>query len=283
MNYLILLLIIVSCGEVKILKENNSSVDEKPRSSVKPNCKSYCENKKLFQNESHLFQTLSFPNFGYRGIGRCRGYALLTQRFIYLARYSSSDTCPDNNCEKYNYEGIEKIMRGMPFVFKGVRNLYELSQNKQIEEKLRTIISRTSNRYTARSANIRVTDRDSEHSNIFSEILLRLKNNEKSYIGVHGNLTGHHALLSIYSSWKNHLEVICVIDPNIVVTELTCDNYLYEDHGEVFYKRYDREADKLSKFKLTQDEDIRTNLYQISLFQDCINTSSSRNYCYINE
>ena len=275
MKLFFLILIFISCGKHKSLKEKSSDV------TLNQNCKTFCENKDLFFIPIDSFQTLSFPNFGYRGIGRCRGHALLTQKFLYLARYDYSAACLNESCVEYNLKGIDAIIHDEAFVFKGVRNLYELSQNNRINTKLRSIVAGTSNRYTALEANIRVTDRNSEHANIFSEILLRLENNEKSYIGVHGKQTGHHAILSFYSSWKNDLEVICVIDPNIVSTHFSCENYLYENDGDIYYKRYDREPDKLFKFKLTQDEDMRTSSYHNSLFQACLSYSSDQNLCFI--
>ena len=118
---LLLLILTVSCDQLSGSSDNNSSKRttqaESPTGDItpdepsdlpeptpdpqKPNCEVVCSKPLKYSSSNTGFDYLSFPNFGYRGIGRCRGHALVMQKFSMLAEFDDTQSSCDTglpNC-----------------------------------------------------------------------------------------------------------------------------------------------------------------------------------------
>lgn len=271
---------LASCGEsLNDQLGSNSNIATQPLQA----CQSFCQQQKnQFYRAESGYSYLSFPNFGFRGIGRCRGHALVTQRFSLLARYDDSvGSCPLNlqTCLGSIKRGIDSIMQYQSHTFEGFSDLYDLSSVPEISAYLKSYVRGISHRYSAVAAQIEVNEYKNEFMNIFYELKRRVLLNQLPYVGVYGKITGSHALL-VYAFKQDKRDLLCVRDPNIVLgSSENCDHKIYHDGIDVFYQRYDRQPDRLSSFSLTSDEDVRVSRFSAVLYDQCLREASARGDC----
>lgn len=269
-----------SCEEDNKANINSSFEQREELTSCSQYCKANGEN---FKPVDTGYNYLSFQNFGYRGIGRCRGHAIVTQKMSQLAYFSIGTDCDlkDELCLNSYKEGIQKIMNFTPYHFKGFHNLYELSQIPELQRYLKGIVAGVSNRYQAGRAIISIDRYEDEKLNTFYELERRVYAGEIPYIGVKGKLTGAHALLVYDTKSIDGRDVLCARDPNIVLGNAeNCDSYFYHEQNSIFYKRLDRDADLMYKFSLTSDEDLRSKKYKDANKRYCIAMAKAKRLCH---
>lgn len=268
----------------KIADDKGSKVPREESSDSKPLCEKICEDSpRVLNHDRSGLSYLAFPNFGYRGIGRCRGHAITTQKMSILAKFKKQ-----GGCDLEAQECIDGLIAATKNILKnniatyiyGFNNLYEFSQVPQIKEFLHHQVKSYGHRYYASAVRIQNQQSEVREVNIFYELLDRVKSNQLPYVGVVGKLTGSHALLIYDHDFVDGREVLCARDPNIVLGYAeNCQSYAYIEEDKIYYKRHDRDADLLSKFKLTTDEDKRLVIYQKSLYNQCVGYKSSKNLC----
>lgn len=251
-----------------------------------PLCSEICEKESsIISSNLEGFSYLGFANFGYRGIGRCRGHALLTQKMSILAKFESKGGCDlmDADCLSDLYQGIDKILRFETHTFNGFDSLYEFSSNPAVMSYLRQYVQSVSHRYTASGVLIKDGQHNDRRLNVFYELAKRSELGHLPYVGVIGPLTGSHALLITKTEYLDGGKILCVRDPNIVFGYAEdCSNYVFVgDDYKVYYKRYDRNPDLLSKFELTNDEDRRVRIYTNKLHKQCIAKSLAAGECKV--
>jgi len=246
-------------------------------------CEKYCSDKNHFEEiEDNGFSYLSFPNFGYNGVGKCRGHALLTQKMTFLAKFDESPGCDleESTCLDIYRKGIYKIKKYGTFKIKGFKNLLEFSSHHKIKPILRNIVKYTPHRYKTGVAYIENPIYPTKEENNFYEIKRRLTLGHYPYVGIFGPKTGNHGLIAYEDTFKGSQNIICAKDPNIILDNAeNCDNYFYLEEGQIYYKRLNRDEDKLSKFNLTGDEDKRVEKYRKALTKNCIQESRAQNLC----
>jgi hypothetical protein len=261
---------LISCGKTQKISQN---------SSADISCEELCKSEKGILNiPDEGFSYLSFTNFGYMGVGRCRGHALLTQKFSLLASYDENDICSKSpkECMDDLKLGIKKIQNFETHTFKSVNNLLEFSSIPDVKMILYSIVRSTSHKYSGGRAYIKNTNHENERISTFHEIKRRLSLNNLPYVGVTGSLTGKHAVL-IY---KTQSDVLCARDSNVLLdTSEACENYFYIINSDVYYHRYGREPDLMSKFKLSKDEDKRISEYVRVLGPSCIRRNKELKNC----
>ncbi|MAZ48057.1 MAG: hypothetical protein CME65_05820 [Halobacteriovoraceae bacterium] len=250
---------------------------------VKPSCEVLCTNPLKQLPESNGFDYLSFPNFGYRGIGRCRGHALVMQRFSLLAKFDNSvSACDTSNefCWLKIKSKIDRILSYQAATINGYSDLFEFSSDKRVRAYLWSIVAGTSHRYRAVDAKISVRRFENPHMNIFFELKKRVELGQLPYVGVVGAQTGSHALI-VYSVENSRLRpYLCARDPNIVLgVAENCDHKIYFEDNRIYYQRYDRSPDALSFFRITSDEDQRVLRYKTALKARCMQTSREQRLC----
>ena len=245
-----------------------------PPTPILPKCADYC---KSWSPENSLDEnTLSFANFGYRGIGRCRGHSLLTQKLSQLLIFSNNQ-CESNFCEDENLENIKKAIYQYELVpITNAKNLLELSLIPEIKSYLMAVIRGTSHKFSARKSPIEITHGRSENENIFLDIKRRIDLKMIPYLGIRGTLKiSSHALLAY--KYKNILgtSVICIEDSNYVPdiqSGQDCDNFLFYNpiEDELFYhiKGFD---EKLASLNIYEDDDDRFDKYTLAWENYCHN------------
>ena len=257
-----LLFTLISCeGEIHTKTSTQSSRNNKVYS--KKNCTKICNPKILLRTKKFQdsgLEYLSFRNFGFRGIGRCRGHALLTQKMNYLATFTVSGGCDVKAIECLNKikNGINKILKFEPFEFAGFRNLKEFSEVPEINRYLRAIVAGTRSRYRSGKAKISSTEYNTPQLNTYYEVKKRLKWGHTPYIGIKGANIGSHAVLVYNESLIENNAVLCVRDSNHIASGVeSCENYFVHGSGDkIFYHREGYEPEVITFFKLTGDEDV---------------------------
>jgi hypothetical protein len=254
---------------------------EPPVSNL-PTCKKYCERNHFEDLIDDGYSYLSFTNFGHRGVGRCRGHALITQKMSMLAEFIPGTRCnlENENCLAKYKKSIDDITEFKTAKFVGFKNLFDLSRDPRLKRYLRHLVSMTSHRYRAVQGYMATRPYATEQMNMFVELTRRVENYQLPYVGVLGKLTGAHALLIYKKDFMNGRLILCARDPNFK-TETTeaCENYFYHEEGKVYFKRYSKPADLMSSFKITSDEDQRTIKYKQSLNSRCMSNSLASNLC----
>jgi len=297
---LLFILLLVSCKEndLKFVSESLQNIDhtletdrstptrsrptgENPSQEVM-SCKKFCKKNHFLELEDDGFYYLGFTNFGYRGIGRCRGHALLTQKMTILARFNDEPSCDleTPECLDEFKDGIKKITSFQTHTFKGFKNLLEFSSHPKILPLLRNIVAGTSNRYKAGPGYIKNPEFESEQLNTFYEIKRRISLGQLPYVGVLGTLTGAHALVTYHDTYLGDQNILCAKDPNFRSTHAqNCENYFFEHEGEIYFQRLGRDPDKMLRFNLTNDEDSRVKRYQTALSKRCLEDSRQATLC----
>lgn len=250
---------------------------------TKPNCEVLCANPLKQVQQSNGFDYLSFPNFGYRGIGRCRGHALVMQRFSLLAKFdNTTSACDTTNefCWLKIKSKIDRILSYQASTINGYSDLFEFSSDRRVRAYLWSIVAGTSHRYRAVDAKISVRRFENPHMNIFYELKKRVELGQLPYVGVVGPQTGSHALI-VYAVESSSLKpYLCARDPNIVLgVAENCDHKIYFQDNQIYYQRYDRTPDALSFFRITSDEDQRVLRYKTALKTRCMENSREMRLC----
>lgn len=256
---------------------------ENPPIRELPLCSELCENSnKIIKSNRSGFSYLSFPNFGHRGVGRCRGHALVTQKFSILAKFQKYGGCDltDSFCLNELKRGVDIVLNYGVYIFKGYESLFELSKEPVISDYLYNKVKLIGHRYSAGPGAIDDPVYDNSNLNVFYELRKRASFGQLPYVGVVGRQTGSHALLVYGVEYHGSMDVLCVRDPNIVLgVKEDCQSFLYVENSQVFYKRLDRSADHLTRFQLTSDEDRRIRRYTLSLHKACIDDSRKQGIC----
>ena len=246
-------------------------------------CELYCYDSLSFRPLITGYDYLSFENFGYRGIGRCRGHALVTQKFNMLANFDDSSAACDlseDSCWQDVLSQIKLILSYQVQTIKGYKDLYDFSQQKRVKTYLRSIVAGTSHRYQAIDSKLQVRHYANQKLNTFYDLVRRVNLNHQPYVGVVGNLTGAHALLIYDVKSIQGKKILCARDPNIVLDyPEECETYIFIRDQKIHYRRYDRKIDELGVFKITSDEDQRVKLYENALRAWCIESSKADGLC----
>jgi hypothetical protein len=245
-------------------------------------CEKYCHKNHFEDLDDDGYSYLAFTNFGYRGVGRCRGHALLTQKMSILASFRESGGCDlqTKECIQIYREGIQKIKKFKYHRFQGFKNLYEFSSHPKIKKLLKAIVAGTSNRYKAGRGFIKNPIYDSKELNTFHELKRRLSLGHLPYVGVLGRLTGAHALVLYADTFQGGQNILCARDPNFKNSRMEdCENYFFEQEANIYFQRLGKKPDKMYRFSLTKDEDIRIKRYMSALTKNCIEVSLESQLC----
>lgn len=290
MRMFIVALLLTSCQQYK---DDLLPAEQKPYQHIvreTPKCNDICFNDyRALKGKNNNRDYLAFANFGYRGIGRCRGHAIVNQKVYELTNFKDDTLLNCNTkilsdeCKEIIADKLQRLMNGNEVQsFPGFKNLYQLSNHPQVKQILKSYVAGISHRYRAVRAQIRDMDQyDSLFEAIFYEVTYRVKENQRPYIGIQGAKVGHHAVLAHSLEYKNEGEVICVHDSNIIFhdDEDQCQNYIYLQKDSVYYKRHKQEATILYTFSLTSDEDKRVEQYIQARYAHCVASNKANRRC----
>lgn len=276
-----MLTLIVGCGQKDIQKikpiinpipHDRSQNDEVPRREL-PLCNSYCEDKNNLISNWDKYDYLSFTNFGFRGIGRCRGHAIITQQLSQLIHFDYSTKCLGGSCVDDALEKIKMALNFKAVTIKGFESLYELSSKPRIETYLKMRIRSISHKYSARGIEVDERYSDRREINLFYYVKDQVVLGHRPYIAIKGINIGHHALLAYEHSQNHYGEVLCVKDSNYIpINGLECKSFLFIKDEAIYYKRADLEPRMLFIFNVMTDDLIREQKY----------LKTQRNYCFAN-
>lgn len=250
-----------------------------------PKCEVVCDTSNTLFQQTDDYGYMSFVNFGFRGIGRCRGHAIVTQNLSKLAFFDKSDSsCVgssyDDQCVSNALEAIKNILRYQAQKIVGFPDILSLSSHPKIEAYLKMRVRSISHKYSARSVRPVDPRHDNVYLNTFDEIARRIEMKHEPYIGIKGGTVGDHALLAYDFKRTQYGETLCVRDSNYIPPQgLECKSIVYHQDGEIYYKRADREATKLFIFNLMTDEDLRVQKYQVAQKNYCIEVNSKLGLC----
>ena len=256
-----------------------------PRPDVKPKCSEYCNTKNGLLKAVDDYAFMSFVNFGYRGIGRCRGHAIITQNLSKLAYFDKNDrSCEasdyNSECSSIALEKVKNILNYQAQKIPGFSDIYTLSQHPKINAYLKMRVRSISHKYSARSVRINNPRYEDEFKNIFYEIIRRIEKQHEPYIGIKGFSIGDHALLGYEYKKTSYGDTICVRDSNYIpMYGLNCQSILYMEDDKIFYKRADLSATQLFIFNLMTDEDARVTKYEAAQKSYCLANAPVEGHC----
>lgn len=281
MKWLILILLVACTGEKGSGSKRNPAV-ETPESTPAPTppqarprpqrpvSNRSCVPGGLPQEHVRAQDYLAFPNFGYRGVGRCRGHAILSQKLLLLLRFEPNqgtlwncDTDPVA-CRQDIRAVLDAVEENKMVVVPGFASLADFSAHPIVQAILRARIIAYGSRYSANR--LPLPGDESRSVLVFKEALRRVRLHQIPYLALNGVEVGNHGVLAYAESVKDGQRVLCVRDPNIVPAQgrEECDNYFFQDEDNVRYVRYARPEDIVS-VELTDDEDRRTSEYRRTL------------------
>ena len=232
---------------------------------------------------------LAFPVPGYLGVGRCRGHAIITQKFSLLAVWNSSDNpekCGPKNMTREclsMYRGIirdilsgEKV-REVP----GFKSLLQFSAHAAIKDILYQNVIGYSHKFNS-GLGFTEPKTSSLAQNTFYELIKRTKNNQRPYVGIK-TLTGvDHAILIERTAYLKDEQILCVSDPNQRNYEKfnnqPCVNYIKLRNNQPIYVKNGRES-SLINLNVFEDEDLRTLNYVKAWKNRCISMGIQNNIC----
>lgn len=214
---------------------------------------------------------LSFENFGYRGVGRCRGHAIVAQKMDMLSKFKLDQPHPcfgqDNEtCYTTIYNLVKNVMSGKVVEIGGFDSLFEFSKDPIAKQVLRNRIISIPYKYKAEDSPLEVNDHPVSKINIFNDIARRINNKIRPYIAIKGTLRiSSHALIGYKVIEAEGKKLICVRDPNVVIRDVPfedCQNFIYVADDFVYYRQFGFPKDeKLFMIGVKTDDDIRTNEY----------------------
>jgi hypothetical protein len=223
---------------------------------------------------------LSFPNFAVRGIGRCRGHAIIGQRMEMFARFEPGlpHPClglPAADCQRAMTTLISSALKGQIMAIGGFDSLFDFSQDPVARSILRQRIASFSHRYSAQDSPLASYQHPSTNLNVFHELPRRIHLRQRPYVGIEGRYSiGAHAVLAYQVRKLNDRQVICVRDPNIIIPSFPyedCQNFFYTDGDSVYYRRHGIVPDEeLWSLSLQTDEDQRVRHYIARHHEHCL-------------
>jgi hypothetical protein len=271
----ILLALLVACGTEKSASTKQRSPAQVPAPSTPapepvPAPQRACAPGAFPQDHVRDEDFLSFPNFGYRGVGRCRGHALLTQKLLLLLRFEPEQptlwNCESEPelCRQEVRAILDAVDESKAVVVPGFRSLAEFSAHPVVEPILRGRIIAYGSRYSA--TRLELPGEESRSVLVMREAIRRVRLHQIPYLALKGVEVGSHGVLAYDEAIKEGKPVLCVRDPNIVPAQgrEECDNYFIEDEGRVRYVRFARPEDVVG-VELTDDEDTRSRNYRRTL------------------
>lgn len=240
------------------------------------NCDYYCANWKV-DNDLN-FNTMSFPNFGYLGIGRCRGHAIVTQKLSQLLVFKPSERCTEDSftCRNRLIEKLRNALINFEVVeIPNYENLLELSQDFVLKQYLRGWVRGTPANFSARRSDVRVDQYTDPKKNLFFDIIQKIEMGMVPYLGILGSFKiSSHALLATQIKYNEDGQVICVEDSNIVTDISTgdlCENYLYyDDLGQNLYYQKGQLTERLNYIGTYTDDEYRHQRYQAAWYSYCL-------------
>ncbi len=264
-----LLVVLLSCGRPAPEGAKATGASPPLEEGTPPPPRSLCEQGKLPTPAGDGY--LSFPNFGFRGVGRCRAHAILTQQFLYLARFRPERGdewecrgAPSERCALKVREALLRLERYETISVPGFANLAEFSRAPRVAALLRGHIINRPTRYSARP--LGMSGAGPRRALIWQELQRRTELGHHPYIAIDGALTGDHGVLVQGARDIAGEEVLCVRDPNVVPRAAVdpCENFfLLEDSG-VRYFRSGRDLG-LVTIELMSDEEDRARRYRRAL------------------
>lgn len=275
-KYFLILIFISGCGKTSSSRTPASHESRNEQTHTNETCFADYRSLPAYRNTKNY---LSFENFGYRGIGRCRGHAIVSQKMEMLTKFNKRKPHPcegldDTACYRTIYDIISDVINGNINTVGGFDSLYEFSQHPYALKILRSKVAAISHRYSASNAPLESYDYASSNLNVYFDIVRRIKRHHRPYVGIQGKYRiGNHAVIA----YKTKYSRICVRDPNIVIRENTyenCQNYFYLKNGQVFYHQTTQSPDEeLLIVSLQTDEDERVQEYIEQHFKNCVSNS----------
>jgi hypothetical protein len=272
LKYLLPLIFLIGCGK------SSSDHNSKNLSDIMP---AWSCNKdfRVLPSYTNTKNYLAFENFGAGGIGRCRGHSIVSQSMEMLAKFEPLLPHPCRNQDEYQcyntmYDLITKILKGSIQTIGGFDSLYTFSKDPEAQRVLRLKVASISHRYSATDSPLESYEYGSDNSNVFYDIIRRVKFRHRPYVGILGKYRiGNHALIAYKLQYLQKKPTICVRDPNIVISGEpyeNCQNYLYLKNDEIFYHQIniDRDEELLSA-SLQTDEDDRVQSYINIHYKSC--------------
>jgi hypothetical protein len=222
---------------------------------------------------------LAFANFGYRGIGRCRGHSIVTQKMEMLVRWNSRaphpcDSLSETSCYDQLQELISEVLKGNIKEIGGFDSLYSFSQDPIARQILWWKVARTSNRFSSVEAPVKDDSFPNKTLAYFHEAAQRTSKRQRPYLAIEGRYRlGAHALLAYKLQTRGKHPVICIRDPNVVLPEPAtedCQNFIYVQDDTVYYHQMGYARDEELKYLSIQtDEDNRVQDYIRLHFHAC--------------
>jgi hypothetical protein len=272
LKYLLPLIFIVGCGKTSSNHNPANLSDTLPAWSCS-------KDFRVLPAYTNIKNYLAFENFGAAGIGRCRGHSIVSQSMEMLARFNERLPHPCQNQDEYQcyttmYELINKILNGSIQTVGGFDSLYTFSQDPTAQRVLRLKVASISHRYSASESPMDSYDYGNDNTNVFFDIVRRVKLRHRPYVGILGKYRiGNHALIAYKLTYRQKVPSICVRDPNIVIDGKpyeNCQNFLYLKNGEIFYHQLNNDRDEeLLSASLQTDEDDRVQRYIDIHFKYC--------------
>lgn len=279
-----------ACGNSK--GQSGASGDEngrKPAGKL-PSCSRLCpENEKVLPGRPGRFSYLSFENFGWRGVGRCRGHVIVSQKMTLLAKFvPGSLECErevlSDECVLKASEAIDDILNYKARTISGFKNLLSFSSRPEIKTMLKNAVKNVSHRYRAVKGHIEDEGYQTEELNVFHEVKRRVLLNHLPYVAIYGDNVGHHALMAYSASVKGGRAVLCARDPNVVESSKegeACQNFLFHDaDGNVFYQKGGQAPERLYEFSIFSDEDRRVERYISARRALCVEEAKMAGKCH---
>lgn len=272
------LIILGGCGKSS---QSNSSGSSLPVGGIQSASGCYRDYRALpaYENNKNY---LGFENFGVRGVGRCRGHALVSQKMEMLAIFDSQLSHPclgldQVSCYNRLYEIISDVLKGNIRRIGGFNSLYRFSQDPIAESILRLKVASTSHRYAADESPMASYEHGSLNKNVFYDLIRRIKLRHRPYVGILGKFRiGNHAVIA-YGVKANK---VCVRDPNIVISKAPfekCQNFFYLKNDELFYHQDNQPIDEeLWMASLQTDEDERVREYVRLHYEKCLGEKKIR-------
>jgi hypothetical protein len=280
--------LMIACGKKDIAKikpileplpgqdSGNNQAPPKPL----PKCNIYCNDSKNIFPKFDNYRFLSFTNFGYRGIGRCRGHAIITQQLAHLVHFENEKCIDKNQCALNALDKIKEALKFKAVKIKGFQNLYELSQNQLIKNYLMMRVRSIGHKYSARSLNVSDRYSDIREINLFYHFKDQVMSGFSPYIAVKGERLGHHALLAYDFNRNEFGQVLCVKDSNYIPNDgLECKSFIYHDQNGVYYKRADLSPQRLFIFNAFTDDSLRYQKYIDAQKKFCFETAPKFGEC----